>query len=96
MSRKSAISLGDSIQSLLQSLGLKSKVDQYRVLDLWDEIVGEAIAKVARPDRVNDHVLYVRVKGMSWRTELVFQRQEILRLISDKVGKNVITDIRFF
>ncbi len=96
MSRKSAKSLGESIQSLLQSLGLKSRVDQYRVIDLWDEIVGEGIAKIAKADRVNDHVLYIKVKGMTWRTELVFQRREILRLISEKVGKNVITDIRFF
>ena len=96
MSRKSAVSLGDSIQTLMQNLGLKSRVDQYRVIDSWDEIVGEAIAKVATADRVKDHVLFVKVKGMTWRTELVFQKQEILRLISEKVGKNVVVDIRFF
>jgi predicted nucleic acid-binding Zn ribbon protein len=96
MAKSKEKTIGEVLDVLLKRMGLKLKVDQYRVIELWPEIVGEKIAKVARADRAQDQVLYVKVKSMAWRTELVFQKQKILRLISDKIGKNVITEIRFF
>ncbi len=88
--------IGDTLQSLLRQMGIEQKINQYQVLDLWPELVGKKIAEIAYADRVRDKILYVKVKSMTWRTELLFQKPHILKKIENRFGKNIITDIRFF
>ena len=95
MTRKSAKSLGEVLQELLKGYGLETKISRYRVIQLWPEIVGENINNVSKPERVVDSTLYVKVKSTTWRTELSFQKHDILKRIEEVVGKGVITDIRF-
>ncbi len=88
--------IGDSMQGLIRDLGFEKKLHQVRVVNLWPELVGEAIANVAQAERVSDGILYVKVKSMTWRTELSFQKSNIIKKIEQRFGKNVINDIRFF
>jgi len=88
--------IGETLKSLLQHMGIEQKINRYQVLDLWPELVGEQIADIANAERVRDKILYVKVKSMTWRTELLFQKPHILKKIENKFGKNIITDIRFY
>lgn len=88
--------IGDTMQMMFREMGIERKVNQYKILDLWPEIVGENIALVTQAERVNESVLYVKVKSMSWRTELLFQKSNILKKIEDKIGSNIIRDLRFY
>lgn len=88
--------IGDTLQLLLQQIGIEHKINQYKVLDLWPELVGKKIADIANAERIRDKVLYVKVKSMTWRTELLFQKPHILKKIESKFGKNIVTDIRFY
>ncbi len=88
--------IGAALNMMFKDLGLDKKLDQVRVVELWPEIVGENIAKIARAERVNEGILYVKVSSTTWRTELLFQKREILQRIETRIGRNVIKDIRFF
>lgn len=63
---------------------------------MWPDIVGENIASASVAEKVIEKVLYIKVKSMTWRTELLFQKAQILLNIEKKVGHDVIRDIRFF
>lgn len=89
-------SLGEAIESLFRELGFEKKVDQMRVLEIWPQIVGPTLTRIAQADRVDNGILYVKVAGMTWRTELLFQKPLILQKIAEKLGEGVINDIRFF
>ena len=95
MSKSSFKTLGQSINSLLNQLGVENKVKSYQIIELWPDIVGEKISEIAKAERVFEKILYVKVKGTTWRTELLFQKMEILRKIDNTIGKNIIKDIRF-
>ncbi len=88
--------IGESLKTLVRDLGFEKKLNQVRVVELWPEIVGDAIANVAQADRVSDGILYVKVKSMTWRTELSFQKSTIMQKIEQRLGRHVINDIRFF
>ncbi len=88
--------IGNTLQGMLKEMGIEKKINQYRILDMWQEIVGEQIASHTKADKIRDKVLHVKVKSMTWRTELMFQKSQILQRIADKVGNDLIKDIRFF
>ncbi|MBD3378253.1 DUF721 domain-containing protein [candidate division KSB1 bacterium] len=89
-------SIGESIQSLFKQLGHEDKIKQYQVIQKWDIIVGAEISQVAKPERIHEKSLIVKVASMSWRTELQMQKRQILQKIKEKIGDNVIVDIRFY
>lgn len=88
--------IGESIKLLIRDLGFEKKVNEIRVIEVWDTLVGPNIAQVTRVERVESGILYVKVNSMTWRTELLFQKQVILQKIETIVGKDIIKDIRFF
>ena len=87
--------LGNTLQTLLQDLGIENKIKQYRIINQWPEIVGEQVARHTQAEKIRDNILYVKVKSMTWRTELLFQKPHILNRISEQVGRDLIRDIRF-
>lgn len=88
-------SLKMAIDSMLRKFGIANAVAQNNALIVWNEVVGENVAKNAAADRVEHGVLVVKVSSPTWRQELHFQKEEILKKINIKIGKNIIRDIRF-
>ena len=87
--------ISESLRFAIKDLGFEKKIDQVQLVKIWPDIVGENIAKISTAERVFEGVLYVKVKSMTWRTELLFQKQKILERIEKRFGKKIITDIRF-
>lgn len=80
---------------MLKKFGIDNTIAQNKALNIWNEIVGDAVAKNAQPDRVEHGVIIVKVSSPTWRQELYFQKKEIIQKINNTIGKNVIRDIRF-
>lgn len=96
MIRKENIqSLGDALQALVQSLGIEQQVERYRIFDIWNDVVGQQVAKVAQPERIISGVLIVAVSNAPWRTELTFRKKEILEKIHERTNSKSILDIKF-
>lgn len=96
MTRKDAISpLGSVLDALVKSLGIEKQVEQYKIFDAWNTVVGEQIAKVAQPERIHNGVLIVAVNNAPWRTELTFRKKEILEKIHETLKSKSISDIKF-
>lgn len=88
-------SLKIAIDSMLKKFGIDNAIAQNKALNIWDEIVGDKVAKNAQPDRVEHGVIIVKVSSPTWRQELHFQKKEIIEKLNNKIGKKVIRDIRF-
>ncbi len=88
-------SLKIAIDLMLKKFGIENAVAQNKALNIWNEIVGDKVAKNTEPDRVEHGVIIVKVSSPTWRQELYFQKKEIVKKINTTIGKNVIRDIRF-
>ena len=96
MTRKDNIqSLGDALKMLVRSLGIEKQVEQYKIFDVWNDVVGQQAAKVAQPERLQNGVLIVHVNNAPWRTELTFRKREILEKIHAVTHSQSIVDIKF-
>jgi predicted nucleic acid-binding Zn ribbon protein len=44
----------------------------------WKKIVGTAIAEVTTPIKIDNQKLYIKCKNPTWKTELQYQKKELL------------------
>jgi len=88
------LSLGEVINDLLRVYGIDKAVHLHRATVLWEEVVGSAIAQNSKALEVKGNMLFVKAKSSAWRNEIAFQKDEIINAINDKIGSNLIKDIR--
>jgi predicted nucleic acid-binding Zn ribbon protein len=88
-------SLGDALDELVESLGIRKKLREQEIYSLWDEAVGERIAQVAKPLRMVRGTLFVSVKTGAWRNELSMRKQEIVGRLNRVLAEEIVRDIKF-
>ena len=89
------VRVGEAIGDLFRQLGTDRTLAEYDVLTGWEDTVGEQIARVTVPQRIDNGVLIVHVTNAPWRAELTIRRREILERVNRKAGKLLLHDIRF-
>lgn len=87
--------LGVALAAVLHDLGLGKKMKQVKALEIWKQVVGERIAKVTSPERIDGGKLVIRVSKAPWRNELVFLKKEIIAKLNAVLGEGVVQDIHF-
>lgn len=86
--------VGDGIQRLIARLGIETQYQEQRVIALWPEVVGEAIAKESRADAIRNGALFVSVPHDTWRHRLMFELERFRERLNDAVGGEVVRFIR--
>ena len=66
-----------------------------RIINAWGEIVGENFSKGTQPTRLIRGVLMVKVESSVLLNQLSYIKGEILKRLSDKIGKGVVKDVKF-
>lgn len=96
MIQKESISpIASVLDTLIKSLGIEKQIEQYKIFDAWNTIVGEQVSKVAQPERLHGSTLIVNVNNAPWRAELTYRKKEILEKIHHTLQSKSITDIKF-
>lgn len=82
--------LSDSLPAVMKSLGLEERFWEQQLVEEWPALVGAAVAKHARPGRVQRQVLYVFVKNSAWLNELVrYGQKQMLANIQKRFGDRI-------
>jgi len=88
--------LGEVLSHFLKKSGLNRKIQEQKILDVWEKAVGEAIAERTRPMEVKNRVLKVKINNTVWMQQLQFMKGLILQKIHEQTGDQFLRDIRFF
>jgi len=80
---------------VLTSLDAGMKLKQYQIWEVWDSVVGEAIARQAQPQQVRNMILWITVSSSTWMQQLEFMKRQIVDRLNEQIGEVVIKDIRF-
>lgn len=94
-SGRKEMSLGDAIRALLRTNGMEEKLEETRLLEGWDRMMGQHISQHTISKRVSKSILYIKLDSAALRHELGYRRQEIKNALNHSVGKSVIKDIVF-
>jgi len=83
------------VESLFSRRGLEDKRREYRAWLFWEEVVGPQVAARAKPVRIREGILEVRVDHPVWMQQLQLLKPKILAKLNSRLGEDVIRDLFF-
>ena len=87
--------LGDIVERTVKRLPLSRRLEDYAVWTVWDYTVGPAVARNARPEKLRNGTLIVRVRAAAWMQQLHYMKDIMLEKLNRELGREVITNIFF-
>ena len=87
-------SLAKLIDEVIESKGWQNKLDETKVPQIWDEIVGEKLSKVIKVINVENGIIYVKPDSSTWNTEIRLRAEQIIEKVNSKIGKEIINEIK--
>lgn len=95
MRRNNAEAIGMLIRKYLRQESLEGPLNEQRLLNSWEEVLGSTIASYTKELYVRNQTLFVHLTSASLRQELMMGRELLVKSLNEKVGAQVITNIIF-
>ena len=93
MRRSNEKPLKAAIEEFLDTFHLRDKLNQAKVIQAWEKVVGEMVARNTSQLHIRNKVLFVKVNSAALRNELLFARNKIISALNKEAGTMVIDDI---
>jgi len=90
---KAPVGVHQLLCELLARQGMGEKLEEYRVWLVWEACVGPQIASQARPLRLRDGVLEVRVSQPVWMQQLQLLKPQLLAKLNQRLDSAPLKDI---
>lgn len=88
--------LGDVIDELLNVYKLRGKLNETQIVDAWPKVMGAAIAnRTASTPFIRNQILYVKLTSAPLRQQLSMHKSNIISMLNESVGAEVIRDVIF-
>lgn len=83
------------IDNIFKTSAIPIDLDDIRIWEVWDDVVGKTIAGHARPSWIKKGVLMVKVTDSVWLQDLEFKTETIKESLNSKLQSEAIKKIRF-
>jgi hypothetical protein len=87
--------LGAVLDKSLKRLDPTGRLGEYGVWPIWNEAVGDTIARNAQPEKIRQGTLFVKVSSPVWMQQLQYLKDTIADKINQTLGKEVVKNIFF-
>ena len=87
--------LGDVLGKSLKRLELAPRLDEYGVWPVWNDVVGNPIARNAQPEKIRNGTLFVKVSSPVWMQQLQFMKELLSEKLNQRLGTVVVKNIFF-
>ena len=96
MKRVNAQSIGEILREFFtQNPEIGRRLDEVRVVHAWREMLGPGVAQATHEAYVRGATLHVVLDSAVLRSELMMWRDRLVRTLNERVGTDVIREIRF-
>lgn len=86
-------SIKDVLREMVDFYRLRSRLTQTQIEQLWQRLMGPAIANYTREIKVRDKKLFVTIESAPLRQELSMGRDKILKMLNEELGEHRLTEV---
>jgi predicted nucleic acid-binding Zn ribbon protein len=86
-------SIGEALNQLLEKSNWKPKVNELRLKQEWESIVGKTIAKYTRNINIHNKKLTVYTDVGPLKQELLLGREQLMVRINEYFGERVVEEV---
>lgn len=94
MKKNNEISLKEAIDQMLDSYRIRDRINEVRIKNLWEELMGNAVAKRTSGISIHGEELLLRITSAPLKMELEYQKDKILTEMNRLLGGNYIKTVR--
>ena len=95
MKKENTHELKDLLEQLVKAYRWSEKMDEMKVRDSWEKVVGNMIDRHTSELKLKDKTLFVKLDSSALRNELMMARTKIAESINKELGKKIVDDIIF-
>jgi len=88
--------LGEVLQKSLKRIDPSGRLAEYGVWPIWNDLVGDIIARNAQPEKIRNGTLFVKVSSHVWMQQLQYMKDTITDKVNEKLGREVVKNIFFY
>lgn len=81
---------------LLRQQGLEMPLQQKRLIDAWEDVAGQTVARYTADKTIRNQTLYVKITNPALRSDLSMMRSQLVKQLNARVGGMVIADVRVY
>ncbi|MBR1462941.1 MAG: DUF721 domain-containing protein [Prevotella sp.] len=96
MFKRKVLSVDEVVSMFLRQNGLETPLLQNRLVDAWDTVAGNVIARYTEEKYIRNQVLFVKIASPALRSDLSMMRTQLVNKLNKYVGARIIVDIRFY
>ena len=87
--------LGQVLDKSLKRMEISTRLDEYAVWPIWNDIVGNTIARNAQPEKIRNGTLFVKVTSPVWMQQLQYMKEMIAERLNQRLKTDVVKNIFF-
>ena len=95
MSKHNQHTIKEAIDELLKVYKLDIKIAERGLVNSWEKVMGDMIAKHTKDIYLNKQLLYVTLDSAALRNELSLAKSKIIKMLNDAAGKEIVKEIIF-
>ena len=96
MFKRDVLPLDEVLKKLLREEGLEVPLLQKRLVDSWEVVTGNVVARYTAEKFIRNQTLFVKITNPALRQDLSMMRTQLVKRLNGQVGSFVISDIRIF
>jgi predicted nucleic acid-binding Zn ribbon protein len=87
------LSMQDAIQQFLRQSRLKPGIQALQIEDVWEQIMGKAIARYTDKIQIINHTLFISSTVAPLKNELLYQKEKIMERVNEALGEKLVNDV---
>ncbi len=93
MKKQNTQHIGELLPELIKSLGIDRQIENYKIYNVWDLVVGDSVASYTVSKFFREGKLYCRLSSSVARSEVMIGRRDIIRKMNTLLGESIVKEL---
>lgn len=93
MRSKNDSTIQEALSLMMDSYKLKPKLDQTKIENKWEALMGTTIAKYTKQISLRNGKLFVVLESSPLKQDLVYGKAKILKILNKELGEDIIKEV---